>query len=83
MDLLPVAGLKVVFLKEGEEGIKDGRRTVARSSGGNFFLSLLRVGGSSLGLTAPCIIGGVICQCQDLSSFCCSTLVPPFSFHVF
>lgn len=83
MDPLPVAGLKVVFLKEGEVGIKDGKITVARSSRGYFFLSLLRVrenGKEVLGsmhhwrgdMSMP---GSVLLLLQHFS--------PPFSFHVF
>lgn len=47
MDPLPSAGLKVASSKGGEGGVKDGRvNGRARSSGGDFFLSLLRVEGS-------------------------------------
>lgn len=46
MDPLRAAGLKVAFSKEGDGGVKDGWVTEARSSGGDFFLSLLRVEGS-------------------------------------
>lgn len=46
MDPLLAAGLKVASSKEGEGGVKDGRVTEARSSGGDFFLSLSRVEGS-------------------------------------
>lgn len=40
------AGVKVASSKEGEGGVKDVRLRDARSSGGHFFWSLLKVKGS-------------------------------------
>lgn len=86
MDPLFAAGLKVASSKEGEGGVKDGRLRDARSSGGDFFLSLLRGEGSQEEVPWALVIDASLEKRYVhvknlLLQPCCFRL--PLSFHVF